>query len=64
MPYMAHIEKHFNGNTKPLPGLDEANLILLSKDDTPVPSLDRIRPLASYSPLSKCREAIVDVTAE
>lgn len=44
--------------------MNEANLFLLSKDDTPTPTIDRIRPLAAYSPLNKALEASIDVMAE
>ena len=64
MPYMALLEEHFNEKTFPLKGLDEANLILFSKEDTASPPIDRIRPIAAYSPLSKCREAMIDVVVE
>jgi hypothetical protein len=58
------LEEHFNGSTKDDPKWNEANLILLSKDKTPIPEITRIRPIAAYSPLSKCREAIIDVVSE
>ena len=34
----------------------EARLITLSKENTPTPPVDRIRPLAVYSPVRKCYE--------
>lgn len=58
---MEFINEWMNG-TRPSPqDQNEANLFLLSKEDTPFPLIDRIRPLAAYSPIRKCMETALDL---
>lgn len=57
MPYMSHLEERFNKGKPEISGLNDANLFLISKEDTPTPTINRIRPLAAFSPLFKCKEA-------
>ena len=49
-----------NGTDETPPIDNEANLFLLSKEDTNRPPINRIRPLAAYSPVRKVKETAID----
>lgn len=57
---MEYVEQWMNGINDTPEELNEANLFLLSKEDTNRPPLDRIRPLCAYSPIRKCLETALD----
>lgn len=39
---------------------NEARMMLLSKEPTPIPPIGRIRPIQMYTPLTKAAEAVCD----
>ena len=57
LPAHTYINDWINLEEKPPPWINDANLMLLSKDGTPTPEVDKTRPIAMSNALRKMEEA-------
>ena len=59
--YLAyHLKLIMEGRIPPPKYTNMARMMLLSKEPTPTPPINRIRPIQMYSPLRKAVESVVD----